>query len=489
MKRMVFVGLFWLCIMWLPLEISMGEDPARVTPAVKVIDKIQAAIVPVFCSNPEGQIAAGSATVIHPDGFMLTADHVTQEMPGVVLLGLERFEYDVVGRLPERDIAILKLRDPKKVSSVIRFGSSHDLKLGEPIIVGGNPGGRGIVFSQGTINSRTIEPSWPNILVRSYWRNETTELSIDRRRTTGGRPDFIQFDATTNRGNSGGPVVNFEASLIGLVSQKSFSEEGINWGVPIDRIRALIPHLVPSEEIGDFWTGVQIDVLAPDGVIDTVLENSPASKAGLRKGDIVRTVNGRPVLGGYEWYFALWQHKPDDKLNISFSRDGGTQNVELILEKTATCATSRKAEDVTAGIHYDFYSGMYPSMPTFSTMKSERSGKLAKFDLDAVIKKSPDQKYAIVFSGFIQFDQAGLYRFHLSSDDGSKLYLCDRLLIDNDLGHPLQTLSRWARVPAGLVPYRLEYTNLGGDRGLDLSISRDLSGKDKITPKFILPGE
>lgn len=79
------------------------------------------------------------------------------------------------------DIAILKLRDPKKVSSVIRFGNSHDLKLGEPIIVGGNPGGRGIVFSQGTINSRAIEPSWPNILVRSYWRNETTELSIDRR--------------------------------------------------------------------------------------------------------------------------------------------------------------------------------------------------------------------------------------------------------------------------------------------------------------------
>ncbi len=121
----------------------------------------------------------------------------------MVLLGLDRFEYDVVGRLPERDIAILKLRDPKKLALLSGFGSSHDLKLGEPIIVGGNPGGRGIVFSQGTINSRTIEPSWPNVLVRSYWRNETTELSIDRRRTTGGRPDFIQFDATTNRGNSG----------------------------------------------------------------------------------------------------------------------------------------------------------------------------------------------------------------------------------------------------------------------------------------------
>ena len=404
-------------------------------------------------------------------------------------MGLERFEYDVVGRLPERDIAILKLRDPKKVSSIVRLGSSHDLKLGEPIIVGGNPGGRGIVFSQGTINSRTIEPSWPNILVRSYWRNETAELSIDRRRTTGGRPDFIQFDATTNRGNSGGAVINFEAALIGLVSQKSFTEEGINWAVPVDRIRALIPHLVASEEIGDFWTGVQTDVLAPEAVVDTVLENSPASKAGLRQGDIIRTVNGRPVMGGYEWYFALWKHKPDDKLDIGFSRAGVTKNAELILEKTASWPSSPKAEEATAGVRYEFYTGTFPSMPAFSTLKSERSGKLDKFDLDAVIKKSPEQKYAIVFSGYIQFEQAGLYRFHLSSDDGSKLYLNDRLLIDNDLGHPMQTLSRWARLPAGLVRYRLEYTDLGGDRGLDLSISRDLAGKDKITPKFLLPGE
>ena len=489
MKRITLFYFFVLCIMYWPSAMSLAEEPARITPAVKVIDKIQAAMVPVFCSTPEGQLVTGSATVIHPDGFILTADHVTLEMPGVVLMGLERFEYDVVGRCPERDIAILKLRDPRKVSSVVRLGSSHDLKLGEPIIVGGNPGGRGIVFSQGTINSRTIEPSWPNILVRSYWRNETTELSIDRRRTTGGRHDFIQFDATTNRGNSGGAVVNIEAALIGLVAAKSFAEEGINWAVPVDRIRALIPHLVASEEIGDFWTGLQTDVLAPEAVVDTVLENSPASKSGLRKGDIIRSVNGRPVMGGYEWYFALWHHKPDDKLAIGYSRAGETKNVELILEKTATTPNSLKPEEATTGIHYDFYSGTFPSMPDFATLKSERSGKLDKFDLDAVIKKSPEKKYAIVFSGLMQFEQAGLYRFHLSSDDGSKLYVNDRLLIDNDLGHPLQTLSRWARMPAGQVRYRLEYTDLGGDRGLDLSISRDLSGKDKVAPKFLLPRE
>ncbi len=464
--------------------LGKAQESGRVTPAVKVIDKIQSAVLPVFCSSKQGEMHAGSATVIHPSGFMLTADHVTTDAAGVVLIGLERFEYDVVGRLPERDVAILKLRDTKRVKSVVRFGTSDDLMLGEPIVVGGNPGGRGIVFSQGTINSRMIEPSWPNILIKSYWRNETAELSIDRRRTTGGRPDFIQFDATTNRGNSGGPVVNFEAALIGLVSQKSFSEEGINWAVPIDRIRSLIPHLVPSEEIGDFTTGVQIDVLAPEALVESVSDNSPASNAGLKKGDVIQSVNGLPLLGGYEWYFALWGHKPGDKLALSLKRQDSIESVEMQLAKTAVPSSSLKKEQMTEGVRFDFYNGMYPSMPDFSLLKPERSGNLKGIELEGVISKSATQKYAIVYKGFIDFEKEGLYRFQLSSDDGSKLYLNDRLLIDNDLGHPFQMLSRWARVPAGLVPFRLEYTDLGGDRGLDLTIARDLSGTDKISPKF-----
>ncbi len=102
-------------------------------------------------------------------------------------------------------------------------------------------------------------------------------------------------------------------------------------------------------------------------------------------------------MSGYEWYFALWNHKPGDKLSIDFSRAGETKNLELILEKTAFSPNSMKAEDATAGIRYEFYTGTFPSMPDFSKLKSERSGKLDKLDLDAVIKKSPEQKYAIVF--------------------------------------------------------------------------------------------
>jgi Trypsin-like peptidase domain len=170
-----------------------GQESDRITPAVSVISDVKSAILPLFTRDDKnGQAGAGSCAVIHSSGFLLTADHVTTTFPGVVLFGLDRVEYEAVGRIPERDVAILKLKDASRVDSVIPLGSSNDLRIGEPIVVGGNPSGRGIVFTQGNINSASIEPSWPNVLIKSFWRNETQEANIDRRRTTGGRPDFIR---------------------------------------------------------------------------------------------------------------------------------------------------------------------------------------------------------------------------------------------------------------------------------------------------------
>ena len=171
-----------------------SQDSARVTPSVKVIQQIQAGVVPIFAATN----SAGTGAVFHESGYILTADHVTTNAKGLALFGLHRADYEIVGRVPERDLAVLKVSDLSALKTAIRIGRSNDLQLGEPIIVGGNPGGRGIVYSQGIINAASIEPSWPNILVKSFWRNETDDLLGKRERSTGGRPDFIQFDATTN---------------------------------------------------------------------------------------------------------------------------------------------------------------------------------------------------------------------------------------------------------------------------------------------------
>ena len=225
-----------------------------------------------------------------------------------MLFGLERVPYRVVGRLPERDVAVLKV-DASHVKAVIALGRSHDLRAGEPILVGGNPSGRGIVFATGIVNSPSIDPSWPNILVKSYWRNEMEEAARKKLHSTGGRPDFIQFDASSNRGNSGGPLVNAEGRLIGVVAQKSFEEESINWAIPIDQIRMLMPYVVQPEEIADFRVGLEVDTLAERARVQRVAKESPAWQAGIRADDVLTSVNGDPVTIAADWLFLLSEHQ------------------------------------------------------------------------------------------------------------------------------------------------------------------------------------
>jgi S1-C subfamily serine protease len=483
-KLMATCDCKFLVVLFFIGSFAHAQESGRLTPAVSVIADVKSAILPLFTVDEKtGSGGAGSCAVIHSSGFLLTADHVTTTFPGVVMFGLDRVEYETVGRMPERDIAILKLKDNSRISSFIPLGNSSDLLIGEPIVVGGNPSGRGIVFTQGNINAASIEPSWPNVLIKSYWRNETQESSIDRRRTTGGRPDFIQFDASSNRGNSGGPVVNYDRRLVGLVALKSLSEEGVNWAVPVDRIRMLLPHLVAAEEIGDFCTGIEIDPLAENGRIQSVLEDSPAWKAGLRTDDLLVEVDGKPIEQAYEWLFHLWGRQSGDQLNVKYRSNETTHDVVVTLDKYKVPAV-QTTQGKTPGVRYDFYEGLFPTMPAFDKLVATKSGRIESVDRKLAIGDSQAKTFGIVFSGYIEFPDDGLYRVHLGSDDGSKFYLNDRLVIDNDLAHPMQSLSRWARVSKGLVPFRLEHSEVGGEGGLELTVSKDVNREQKLPVRF-----
>ena len=474
-----FIQITGIAIYCLSIVSAWSQESPRITPAVRVINQIQSAVVPVFATATN---SAGSGAVFHESGFILTADHVTTNSPGIVLFGLHRADYEIVGRVPERDLAILKISDTSRLKAAIRVGRSNDLQIGEPIIVGGNPGGRGIVYSQGIINSASIEPSWPNILVKSYWRKETDDLQGKRERSTGGRQDFIQFDATTNKGNSGGPVVNFDGSLIGLAALKSTQEEGTNWAIPVDRIRMFIPYLIPAEEIGGFDVGLQVDMLAEDGRVINVLEGSSAWDAGIRSGDVLQQIDNQPIRQGHDWLLALWGRKPGDKVSVAFSNALKTSHAQFDLRAAAVLSTV-SAADKTPGVQYQLYDGLFPSIPDYNELKPVRQGVVDKVDLN-LVNTSEKRSYSIVYSGYIEFPEAGLVRIGIGSDDGSKLYLNNQLLIDNDLAHGFQMLTRWVRVQRGLVPFRVEYIEVGGDRGLVLSAAHDIEGKKPIALKF-----
>lgn len=460
----------------------LAEDWPRVTPAVKVIESVQSTVVPIFTQTAPKSVGMGAGAVIHRSGFILTADHVTQNFSGVALFGLKRVPYEVVGRLPERDIAILRV-DAAEVTTALPLGRSHDLKAGEPIIVGGNPSGRGIVFSQGVVSAPSIDPTWPNLLAKSFWRGELDQVDDQRRRSTGGRPEYIQFDATSNRGNSGGPMINLEGALIGLVTQKSFQEEGINWAIPVDRIRVVLPYLLQPEEMGGFMTGIEVDPIAQHAVIRSVEESSPGWNAGLRKDDVLTQVENHPVAGIDGWLIAIFGKKPGDKLDVTITRNGQAEKMTVTLVED----TRRKpvsAEDKQEGVTFRKYAGKFSALPDFSRLQPATTGNAKEISFQGVVK--PDESnFALVYSGYLDFADAGLVRMSLGSDDGSKLYIHDQLVIDNDLLHPYQKLSKWVRVPKGATPFRIEYADAGGDKQISFAVTQDVDGKKPVPFRFL----
>ena len=112
--------------------------------------------------------------------------------------------------------------------------------------------------------------------------------------------------------------------------------------------------------------------------------------------------------------------------------------------------------------------------PTWPSVLNQtvQEGSILKLSPDEFVRGSKDN-YAVVFRGYLEFPNAGLYRVILTSDDGSKCYLNDRLIINNDYGHPPQPMARLVRVPAGLVPIRMEYFQGRGGRALTLQLKRE----------------
>ncbi len=457
---------------------ASGADSLRVNATVELIRRVKGAVVPVFAFGTNDTLSSGAGAVIHPAGYILTADHVTRDLEGVVLFGLTREPYKIVGRLPEKDLAILKVANPKP-REYLPLGRSSEVMDGESVIAIGNPGGRGIVYSQGIVSCASMDPSWPSVLSQTYWR-DSPEPDL-------GRDDYIQFDAASNRGNSGGPLINAEGELIGIVAAKRDGEEAINWAIPVGRARRFFNYLVQPEETDNFWTGLEVDLLAPRAVVSSVTPNSPASRSGFLAADVLMSVNGAPVRYGPDWLLLLSGHRAGDALDIEFERSGQRRRNSLSLVAYPLLEPAAK-KGKSPGLRFALYrpslAGRLHKIPDCSSLKPVQEGSIAKLTPDEFVRGSKEN-YAVVFQGLLEFPNSGLYRVILASDDGSKCYLNGQLLVDNDFGHPPLPLSRCVRVPAGLIPLRLEYFQGGGGRALSLQIQNlNKPGLLPEEPKF-----
>jgi serine protease Do/serine protease DegQ len=268
----------------------------------------------------------GSGVIIDADaGHIVTNFHVIDgaDEISVTLHDGRQLEATLVGSDPEADVAILKVEHDGLVS--VPFADSSSLRVGDFAVAIGNPFGLGQTVTSGIVSA----------LGRSG-------LGIE------GYEDFIQTDASINPGNSGGALVNLRGELIGIntaiLASGGTGNVGIGFAIPINMVREITSQLIEYGEVRRGMLGVIMQNLTPDlarafglnvhqgVVISQVVENSAASKAGLKAGDVIADINGESVKSASAMRNMVGLMRVGAKMDITVIRDGKEKKLTAFIE-------------------------------------------------------------------------------------------------------------------------------------------------------------
>ncbi|MDD2202865.1 MAG: trypsin-like peptidase domain-containing protein [Bacilli bacterium] len=338
----------YLIIRELPLPTQevqkvITEYKIEETATFEAIDKIYDAVVVVETFNNEQSSSSGTGFVYKKDdkkGYIITNNHVVTgaDKVEIILTSGERVSATVLGSDDIGDIAVLSI-PADKVIKVAEIGNTKNTKVGSTVFAIGAPMGseysgtttRGCVSAKDRMVSFSLSDIGSNdILMR-----------------------VIQTDAAINPGNSGGPLINLAGEVIGVTSLKLVQEqiEGIGFAIPIEDALKHMDLLEKGEKIKRpvlgvqlldldevyalFYSNIYIDEQVKTGaVIQSVLADTSASEAGLRKGDVILQVGDVKVEDKAELRYELYKYSAGDKIKIIYYRDGKTENVEVILKSS-----------------------------------------------------------------------------------------------------------------------------------------------------------
>jgi serine protease Do len=277
----------------------------------------------------------GSGVIVTKDGYILSNNHVVDGADDIkITLSDDReFKAKVVGRDPKTDIAVLKV-DAKDLPA-IDIANSDNIEVGDVVLAVGNPFGIGQTVTMGIVSATG----------RSGLGIEDLE-------------DFIQTDAAINPGNSGGALVDVQGRLIGInaaILSRTGGNQGIGFAVPINLARTVSDSLITNGKVVRGFLGVrpqnltsalarQFEVKQNSGVLlAEITPDSPAEKAGLKNGDVVTEIDGKPVRDANQFFVVIAQKPPGSKVNLTVYRDGSKRTVEASLREREA------SDDVVAG--------------------------------------------------------------------------------------------------------------------------------------------
>jgi putative serine protease PepD len=262
----------------------------------------------------EGQgEATGSGFIIDKEGHIVTNQHVVANAQSVQVEFSDGTEVDaeIVGTDPSTDVAVLDVDRPESDLTVVQFAPTGALEVGNPVIVLGSPFGLEGTLTTGVISAVGREIQSPN------------GFTIE---------NAVQTDAALNHGNSGGPVLDTQGRVVGIAAQirsDSGGSDGVGYAVPGDTAKRVAAALIADGKIEHAYLGVS---LADDGAanLESVRPNSPASRSGLRTGDVVIEVEGERIETGDQLREAIDARKPGDELELKVRR--GSQERDVTVE-------------------------------------------------------------------------------------------------------------------------------------------------------------
>ncbi len=292
----------------------------------------------------------GSGVIVSRKGYILTNNHVIRNGSSitVALSDGRKFSATIVGADPKSDLAVLKLQGNFGTLKPVTFGRSSTLRLGEIVIAIGNPFGVGQTVTMGIVSAK----GRGNMGLADY-------------------EDFIQTDAAINPGNSGGALINMRGELVGIntaILSRSGGYQGIGFAIPSDMIRPIMRQLMKHGRVVRGWLGVTIQSIDQDlarglglggarGVlVSDVVPGSPAQRAGLRRRDIVLSVNGRPTRSSRELRNYIALAGTGKTVRVEIIRAGKRSIVDVALTalptrpRTSRRARTRPAMQATGGM-------------------------------------------------------------------------------------------------------------------------------------------
>ncbi len=285
--------------------------------------------------KPEKLHALGSGFIVDPAGYVVTNNHVVGNATdiSVTLATGEILKGKLIGHDEKTDLALVKVSSDKPLPYV-SFGNSDQSQVGDWVIAVGNPFGLGGSVTAGIVSAR------------------------GRDIHSGPYDDYLQLDASINRGNSGGPTFNVDGQVIGIntaIYSPNGGSVGIGFAIPSNVAQPVIAQLRSSGHVDRGWLGVQIQPVTPDmanalglksthgALVAGVQPDSPASRAGLKQGDVILRYGSEEVQSPRDLSRAVADTKAGTSQPIAVFRDGQSTTLNTTIAKsTDQPATSEK---------------------------------------------------------------------------------------------------------------------------------------------------